>query len=227
MNKLNCRRGYDVRSWVGFIRINVIEWCPLKLVCVVYPEMGRFSNDSFTNLPKLIRLDCHFLSRRYISSIELTIDDTTLSVSVSPDTPGSPPTPVLTGWNENVDMDFLNFYLADNLVENERYVLSMNFSGTLRSDGYGLYYDSYVGPDGKTRWVVGHEGHLGDMVELTKEIVVILSYQWLCPLLSSGPFFLTHLFSGSPSSVFFSQVHPFCPVSCKHCDPAIEIPTYV
>ena len=78
----------------------------------------------------------------------MTIDETTISVSVSPDTPGSPPDPGFFSFTEKTDADFLYFIVESNLVAGEKYLLSLDFTGTLRSDNGGLYYDSYITDDG-------------------------------------------------------------------------------
>lgn len=89
-----------------------------------------------------------------IHSRGLTIDEDTITVSVSPDSPGSPPDPGFASFAENGVANFLYFHLDGNLVVGERYVLNLDFTGTLRADNNGLYYDPYQEDDGTTRYLV-------------------------------------------------------------------------
>ena len=85
----------------------------------------------------------------------LVIDEATISVTVSPDSPGNPPAPVFTGLVYNTAADFLYFNLQDNLVVGEKYVLIANFTGNLRDPGQdGFYWDSYYGLDSRIKWVL-------------------------------------------------------------------------
>lgn len=79
----------------------------------------------------------------------------TIVLSVAPDSPGSPSTPVLTSWEHVQDTQFLHFHLAGTLEAGARYVVSMHFSGTMltASQAQGLYWDSYVNEIGERVYI--------------------------------------------------------------------------
>lgn len=81
----------------------------------------------------------------------MTIDGFTIRVSAVPGQPGNPPDPVVNLWSLNDVAEFLYVELTAPLVLNTNYVLEVGFTGTVRSDGYGLYYDFYTGADGNTK----------------------------------------------------------------------------
>jgi len=95
-----------------------------------------------------------------ISNDGLTIEESSISLTVSADSPGNPPTPVVTSWEHIQDIHFLKFHLDDHLIVGGRYVLSLEFTGTMKpaSQGEGLYWDSYEDETGTTVYVAATQG---------------------------------------------------------------------
>jgi len=90
----------------------------------------------------------------------LTIDEASVSISVSPDTPGSPPEPVLVSWEHVQSLHFLHFRLSSALVAGERYVISMSYTGTMNpyTLADGLYWDFYENESGSTVYIAATQG---------------------------------------------------------------------
>jgi len=90
----------------------------------------------------------------------LSVVGSSVSISVAPGSPGSPPTPVIDTWDHNQAVHFLNFRLASNLVVGARYKLSMDYTGTMKpsSQAQGLYWDFYEDEAGQTVYIAAMQG---------------------------------------------------------------------
>jgi len=78
--------------------------------------------------------------------------DSSISITVAANSPGSPPEPVLVDWVPDQEVQFVHFTLAEDLVEEEYYVIRLDFTGDMGTpgEGQGLYWDSYEEVDGAT-----------------------------------------------------------------------------
>lgn len=73
--------------------------------------------------------------------------------SVTVQTYSEPPKNVsVTSWNHSEKGEFLTIILAENLLANSKYVVGINYNGTLRWDQGGFYRSSYHDRNGKQRW---------------------------------------------------------------------------
>jgi aminopeptidase N len=88
-----------------------------------------------------------------LNSNGLTIDSSSVAISLAPGNPGTPTEPGLSSWSLNTAAEFLYITTTNPLEPGVNYFIEANFTGTIRSDGYGLYYDYYTGADGFIKYI--------------------------------------------------------------------------
>ena len=81
---------------------------------------------------------------------------TSVTVSVSPDSETTPPTPTVTGWTIEEAADFLHIDVLNAFLPGAKYIATISYTGFVSiGTGYGFYADSYEDPDdGSTVFVI-------------------------------------------------------------------------
>jgi hypothetical protein len=78
-------------------------------------------------------------------------------------------------WTYDPTAEFLTLEVINQLVPGAYYIIRITFSGYIRDDGLGLYWDSYVDTDGSTKSVTAADFDLLNfIVTVTKLSQIIL-----------------------------------------------------
>jgi aminopeptidase N len=81
------------------------------------------------------------------------LEYTAVAIVADLNSPVGTPSPILLDWSYDPNAEFLSLDTVNQLVPGAYYIIRATFHGVMRSDGNGLYWDSYIDTDGSTKYI--------------------------------------------------------------------------
>jgi len=117
------------------------------------PDIFSTSDPPFTFTGSVTIYVTCVLTANYIVVNAKDLDLTSVSLVADLNSPVATPSPILLGWSYDPSAQFLTLDTVNQLVPSAYYIIRATFNGIMRSDGNGLYWDSYTDTDGSTKYI--------------------------------------------------------------------------